>query len=493
MREWLSWWSATLPRSRPRVRVPSRAFFIVRKQQFLVYERTAVFYGWTGKELLFSMDISNINYDPLVEKYRDLVTAAADTLWEYAEPAFQEYRSCALLKSILEKQGFTVSVPSSSLPTAFMAQWGSGKPVIGLLGEYDALPGMSQAADIPSPSPLDTPGGHGCGHNLLGCGILAGALFLKDIMEEEKLPGTILYFGCPAEENAAGKAAMIKEGFFKDVDAAFSWHPHYKSGIFNQALANHRVYYTFHGISAHASQSPHLGRSALDACELMNIGVNYLREHMIDEARIHYAYTDAGGTAPNIIPARAQVFYAVRAPRSRDARLLRERVDDIARGAALMTGTKADIETACIYDSILPNPVLDRLVLKYLEKYAPVFTPEERSYAQDFVPFGNLPDAASPIDEIPDLSPTRKTGISTDVGNVSQILPCSAFMVSCHANGSPLHHWTVTAQGKSSMAHRGMFAAGKILSSCVLELLTHPELLTEAKKEFLNAKKALPV
>src|SRR5699024_6145093 len=184
------------------------------------------------------------------------------------------------------------------------------------------------------------------------------------------------------EENAAGKANMIEEGFCDQVDAAFSWHPHYKSGIFNQALANHRVYYTFHGTSAHASQAPHLGRSALDACELMNIGVNYLREHMMDEARVHYAYTDAGGTAPNIIPAKAQLFYAVRAPRGKDARLLRERVDNIARGAALMTETSVDIKTACVYDSILSNPVLDQLVLKYLKLFVPSYTPEEKAYAQ---------------------------------------------------------------------------------------------------------------
>ena len=392
------------------------------------------------------------------------------------------------MKSILEEQGFSISAPSEKLPTAFTARWGYGRPILGFLGEYDALPGLSQKADIAAPAPTSSSAGHGCGHNLLGCGVLAGVLFLKDIMEQEKLPGTILYFGCPAEENAAGKAFMIEEGFFKDVDAAFSWHPHYQSGIFNQALANHRVYYTFHGTSAHASQSPHLGRSALDACELMNVGVNYLREHMIDEARVHYAYTDAGGTAPNIIPSRAQVFYAVRAPKSEDARLLRERVDDIARGAALMTGTSVDIETACVYDSFLPNPVLDQLVLKYLKLYTPVHSPGEEAYARDFLSYGNLPEADRAFDDIPDLSITRKTGISTDVGNVSQILPCTAFMVCCYANGSPLHHWTVTAQGKSSAAHKGMLAAGKILSSCALELLTEPGLLLQVQKAFHKAK-----
>ena len=434
------------------------------------------------------MNISDIDYTSLINKYQPLIISAADSIWEYGETAFQEYRSSALLKSILEEQGFTVSSPSSQLPTAFTARLGNGKPVIGLLGEYDALPGLAQKADVSSPAPLDAPAGHGCGHNLLGCGVLAAALFLKEIMEQEQLSGTILYLGCPAEENAAGKAYMIEEGFFDQVDAAFSWHPHYKSGIFNQALANHRVYYTFHGTSAHASQAPHLGRSALDACELMNIGVNYLREHMMDEARVHYAYTDAGGTAPNIIPAKAQLFYAVRAPRGKDARLLRERVDNIARGAALMTETSVDIKTACVYDSILSNPVLDQLVLKYLKLFVPSYTPEEKAYAQKFVPYGNLPDTDLAVDPVPDLSPSRKTGISTDVGNVSQFLPCSSFMVCCYASGSPLHHWTVTAQGKSSIAHKGMFTAGKILSSCVLELLTDPELLAQAKESFTQAK-----
>ena len=434
------------------------------------------------------MNISKIDYTSLIEKYQSLIISAADSIWEYAETAFQEHRSSSLLKSILEDQGFSVSTPSEKLPTAFTARWGYGRPILGFLGEYDALPGLSQKADIAAPAPTSSSAGHGCGHNLLGCGVLAGVLFLKDIMEQEKLPGTILYFGCPAEENAAGKAFMIEEGFFKDVDVAFSWHPHYQSGIFNQALANHRVYYTFHGTSAHASQSPHLGRSALDACELMNVGVNYLREHMIDEARVHYAYTDAGGTAPNIIPSRAQVFYAVRAPKSEDARLLRERVDDIARGAALMTGTSVDIETACVYDSFLPNPVLDQLVLKYLKLYTPVHSPGEEAYARDFLSYGNLPETDRAFDDIPDLSITRKTGISTDVGNVSQILPCTAFMVCCYANGSPLHHWTVTAQGKSSAAHKGMFAAGKILSSCALELLTEPGLLLQVQKAFHKAK-----
>ena len=423
-----------------------------------------------------------------VDQNAEILTDLAKKIWDHPETAFNEVQACEWTAEVLRNAGFEVEVGYVGMPTAIRATWGKGHPKIGFLGEYDALPGLSQKVSTEKEPVTAGAPGQGCGHNLLGCGALAAALFLKDIMKREQLSGTILYFGCPAEENAAGKAYMIEEGFFDQVDAAFSWHPHYKSGIFNQALANHRVYYTFHGTSAHASQAPHLGRSALDACELMNVGVNYLREHMIDEARVHYAYTDAGGTAPNIIPAKAQLFYAVRAPRGEDARLLRERVDNIARGAALMTETSVDIKTACVYDSLLPNPVLDQLVLKYLQLFVPSYTPAEEAYAKKFVSYGNLPDADLAIDPVPDLSPSRKTGISTDVGNVSQILPCSAFMICCYASGSPLHHWTVTAQGKSSIAHKGMFTAGKILSSCVLELLTDPELLAQAKKAFAQSK-----
>lgn len=439
------------------------------------------------------MDIQNIAFDRLIQKYHALLVSAADSIWDYAETAYTEYKSASLLKHILTDQGFKIS-DCPQLPTAFSARFGSGKPVIGLLGEYDALPGMSQKADCTSPEPLrnaqtsdtsEAVPGHGCGHNLLGTGMLAATLLLKDIMTKEKLSGTIIFFGCPAEENESGKSRMIEQNFFKDVDAAFSWHPHYQTGILNQTLANQRVLYKFHGISAHASQAPHLGRSALDACELMNIGVNYLREHMIDDARIHYAYLNSGGKMPNIIPAETEVLYAIRAPKSHEAALLRKRVDNIAKGAAMMTETSVEIETKCVYDDIKPNKTLDQLVLKYMNQFTPVsYTAEELAYADKFLPFGTCPANSLSIDSRPDLSPARKTGISTDVGNVSQILPCSAFMTTCYAWGSPLHHWTVTAQGKSSIAHKGMFTAAKIAASCILELLTDRNLIDAAKKDF---------
>lgn len=438
------------------------------------------------------MDINTSELDCLVQKYEELLTSTADTLWDYAETAYQEIKSCTLLKKHLCSHGFTLLPTSPQLPTAFAAKYGSGRPVIGLLGEYDALPDMAHPADcyLPTePTSCLTSAGHGCGHHLLGTGLLAAALFLKDLMDKYQLPGTIIYFGCPAEENEAGKSQMLAQGFFRDVDAAFSWHPHAQSGIFNQSLANQRVSYTFTGTSAHASLAPHLGRSALDACELMNIGVNYLREHMPDDARIHYAYLNAGGKLPNIVPAKAQLLYAIRSPQSREAAELRKRVDRIAAGAALMTDTKVDIQTRCIYDSLLPNPSLDRLLLKYMKTFSPaIYTPEEVSYAAQAEKVLGNPACDMPLCTLPDLSLTRKTGISTDVGNISQKLPCTAFMTACYAKDTPLHHWTAVAQGKSSIAHKGMLTAGKILAASIWELLLSPEIMEHAQKDFLTEK-----
>lgn len=429
----------------------------------------------------------------LIEDHRPELIQAADRIWEFAEERFSEFKSSALQKDLLKKHGFAVSSPCPTLPTAFLARYGNGHPVIGFLGEYDALPGLFWPADSTHPpANEDTPSGvnncgHGCGHNLLGTGALGAALAAKDHMEQEKMNGTIIYYGCPAEENAAGKAFMIEAGFFDGTDICLSWHPHYKSGLFNNSLANCRVSYRFHGTSAHAAQSPHMGRSALDACELMSVGVNYLREHMMDEARVHYAYLNSGGTAPNIIPAEAEVFYAIRAPRTDQAEALKERVNNIARGAALMTDTTVEIDEKCIYESFRPNQVLDDLVIKYLDRFVPLsYTNEEMSYAARFVPFGNLPDTPDPIDTAPDFSLHRKTSISTDAGNVSQRIPSSAFMINCYANGSPLHHWSVTAQGKSSMAYKGMLAAAGILAACACEIMMNPAIVTQAQQEFLG-------
>lgn len=434
------------------------------------------------------MDVSRI--DDYLAQSRDLFIHTSNTIWDLAETRFEEFRSSTLQADLMSRLGFQVNFPSSQLPTAFTARYGTSGPVIGILGEYDALPGLSQEADCPRQSPLSAKdSGHGCGHNLLGTAGMAAALVIRHCLEDCGLPGSIIYYGCPGEENGAGKDLMIKEHFFENADIILSWHPHYKSGLFNNALANRRVTYTFRGTSAHASLAPHLGRSALDACELMNIGVNYMREHMISQARIHYAYLDAGGTAPNIIPARAQLFYAIRAPRDEDVQKLKERVDNIARGAALMTETEVIIEQNAVYRSFLKNTTLDQLLLKHLKSCTPIgYTPEELAYAKTFQAEGSLPKADLSLDPFPDLDPDRESGISTDAGNVSWEVPSSGFMMNCYANGSPLHHWTVTAQGKSSIAHKGMFAAARVFACAALELIEHPDLVTSARADFQKAK-----
>ena len=244
-----------------------------------------------------------------IEKREEIYSRISQKIWEYAELGFKEHRSAKLLQETLEREGFQVETGLAGIPTAFKGTFGSGGPVIAILGEFDALPGLSQkpGTDVQEKRE-DTDCGHGCGHNLLGTAGMAAALAVRHYIEDTGICGSVVYYGCPGEENGAGKALMIEEHFFDEADIMLSWHPHYKSGLFNNSLANVRVTYTFHGKSAHASLAPHLGRSALDACELMNIGVNYLREHMIPDARVHYAYLNTGGTAPNIIPAEAQVF-----------------------------------------------------------------------------------------------------------------------------------------------------------------------------------------
>ena len=268
---------------------------------------------------------------------------AADRIWEHPETSFEEYFAADLLCSLLEKEGFAVTRPLAGMETAFLGRFGSGHPVIGILGEYDALYAMSQEADAAQPKPTGEKG-HGCGHNLLGAGSLAAAVAVKDYLQENGKEGTVIYYGCPGEEGGSGKAFMAREGVFDGLDAALTWHP----GDINAAnsvstLAVFKVHYHFTGRAAHAAACPQLGRSALDAAELMNIGTQFLREHIIPEARIHYAIVNAGGKSPNVVQPEAENSYYIRAPRLSQVRELKERVDDIARGAALMTGTSVDI------------------------------------------------------------------------------------------------------------------------------------------------------
>ena len=298
----------------------------------------------------------------------------SNKIWEFAEPRFQEYRSSELLQHVLKQAGFSIKADLAGEKTAFIAEYGSGKPVIAFLGEFDALPGLSQKADAAERIPANTGScGHGCGHQLIGTGTLASVIALKDFVKEHNLQGTIRYYGCPAEENAGGKAFLVRDGYFNDCDLALCWHPEQgRRACYGSTKANFRVFFTFHGTPAHASMCPELGRSALDAVELMDVGVNYMREHMIDEARIHYAITDTGGDAPNVVQSRAQVLYAIRAPKITQVKELYNRVCNIARGAALMTETTVEIRQVAAYSNLISSKILADHMNAYLEKLGPI-------------------------------------------------------------------------------------------------------------------------
>ena len=443
----------------------------------------------------------------LVENRKEATLRISDQVWEYAESRFQEFKSAAAESEYMKEMGFKLTMGIGGEETAFVAEFGEGKPVIALLGEYDALSGLSQEADIPAFTPI-VPGkdGHGCGHNLLGAASMAAAVALKDYMEQNKLPGTIRYYGCPAEENAGGKAFLVREGCFDDCDIALTWHPGWTNGVTETgSLANFRVFYTFHGLSSHAAGAPHLGRSALDAVECMNVMVNYLREHMIDEARIHYAVINTGGTAPNVVQSEAQVLYAIRAPKVTQVKELFERVSNCAKGAALGTGTTVDIEQVSAYSDYISTDVIAEQLQKHMEAMLPVgYTEEEMAYAKKFqevitdLDRKNLQAAAKRVGgknakEILDKPlwdfmtyPKGGSKGSTDVGDVSWVVPTGQFSAVTWAAGTPGHAWQVVAQGKSPVAHKGVLFAAKVLAATAYDFLTDPELVKKAKENWLE-------
>ena len=437
-------------------------------------------------------------------------THISDEVWNYAEPRFQEHKSSKLQQDYMKKQGFSVVSDLAGEETAFIAEYGSGKPVIAFLGEFDSLSGLSQEADVDSHTPI-TPGGegHGCGHQLLGAAALAATVALKELMVQNNLPGTIRYYGCPAEENAGGKGYLVRDGFFNDCDLALTWHPGTVNKVTgNGSLANFRVFFDFHGTSSHAAGAPHLGRSALDAVELMNVGVNYMREHMITDARVHYAVTNTGGTAPNVVQSYAQVLYAIRAPKVVMVKELYERVCDIARGAALMTQTKVEIRQVAAYSDYIGNDSIAEKLDVNLDYFLPLdYTKEEIAYAEKFknaiteLDKANIKMFAERLvgkqraKEIVNeplfnfrapYNPVAKAGGSTDVGDVSWVVPTGQFNTVTWAAGTAGHSWQAVAQGKSSIAHKGMLLAAKVLACTGYEYLTDMKLIDEAKKTWLE-------
>lgn len=441
---------------------------------------------------------SLLELSQLIEAKRDVFIGVSDSIWEYAETRFQEFQSAELLCQTLEQEGFRVNRGVGGIETAFIGSFGSGKPVIAFLGEFDALSGLSQQAGMAERVPL-VPGGngHGCGHNLLGAGALAAAVALRHYIEEHHMPGTIRYYGCPGEEGGSGKTFMTREGLFDDVDVCLTWHPDSDNGvIMSSSLANYQVYYKFKGISSHAAASPHLGRSALDAVELMNVGVNYLREHILPEARVHYAVTNTGGISPNVVQAEAAVLYLIRAPKISQVDEIYQRVCKIARGAALMTETEVEIvfDKAC--SNLVPNtPLLKLMHEQFLALGIPHYDDAERELAQAIHAALSEAERNSVQEEelkgkvlSERIHPLESGGLnvdsgSTDVGDVSWITPTVQCSTACWVLGTPAHTWPVVSIGATSLAHKAMLHAGKVMAATTVALLEKPEMIEEAWEE----------
>ena len=439
--------------------------------------------------------------DFYIEKHRAALEAMALDIWAHPEGGFQEKRTAQIQADYLRELGAKISFPVACAPTALVAEYGQGKPVIGFLGELDALPGQSQKV-CAHQEPLEEGAyGHACGHNLLGVGSLAGFAALMEVMREENIPGTIRYYGCPAEESFGGKTFMAREGLFDDVDCCMNWHPSGDDAVaLTQSSAFELLEFHFTGVEAHAAANPHLGRSALDAVELMNVGANYLREHIISAARLHYFITD-GGKAVNVVPGKASVRYAVRAPQIYQLQEIVTRLIDVAKGAALMTGTTMAYEVMSIYHNRLPNYTLSDLVYENLARCPwPEYTQEEldlfndlsATYSQSLVE-NRCKFHGATVDELWNnmlRRPLRRgkksitVGGSTDVGDVSWITPTVNLTVTCCPVMVDGHSWQGCAAYGSTAGAKGMTRAGQVMAWSAYDLLTdRQDVLEKAKQE----------
>jgi len=429
-----------------------------------------------------------------IDKKQEQFEQLSMNIWENPEVAFEEKKACTLIAQFLQKEGFQVEIGYANLPTAIRAVWGGGKPVIGFLGEYDALPGMSQKVATKKEPVIENDPGQGCGHNLLGVAHVAAAIGLKKEMTEKNLPGTIIFYGCPAEETLIGKGLMAKEGAFEEIDMSFSWHPApYNEVSTGRSVACNGVKFHFKGITAHAGGDPENGRSALDAAELMNVGTNYLREHVTDDVRFHYCYTD-GGTVPNIVPDKASVWYYVRALSREAVNDAYERLIKVAKGAALMTETKVEVEFLGGCYNTLQNHVLLHTVHETMQEILlPEWTKEEIEFAKELnktsanfnkmVASGKINKDTHIDNVIPPITNNNWTA-STDVGDVMHIAPGVFFMTTASNIGAAFHSWHITASSGSSIGMKGMIYAGKIMAISALKAVENPIIVEKAWKEF---------
>ncbi len=452
------------------------------------------------------MELLDLKLEEWIDTNKEKFIDISDSIWSFAEIGLMEEKSSDLLAKTLEDAGFVIERGIAGMPTAFVASYGSSKPVIAILGEFDALPGLSQTTDPEKTVLKEGAPGHGCGHNLLGVAGLAACLALKESLNTNGLQGTIRYYGCPAEENVDAKGGMVKAGAFSDVDISLTWHPGQTNGVIaTNFQAIYSMVFNFKGKAAHAAGDPYHGRSALDAVELMNVGCNYLREHIIPDARLHYIITKVG-KAPNIVPEEAAAWYYVRAPQLDQLREIYPRVVKVAKGAALMTETELEIDFQGGSANLLANNTLeDLLYQKMIALEHPQFDQEDQAYAKEIVkslPEGYFdiiiatlpPDMRTDFEQLRNVNlceiilPIKGRGItlpgSTDVGDVSWVTPLAQFATACVTIGTPGHSWQLVAQSGMSIGHKGMIFAAKVLALSGFELFTNPELISKAKEEF---------
>lgn len=440
-----------------------------------------------------------------IEARRKDLIKISDYIWENPEPAYVEYKAVAVLKKFLVDEGFRLEDEVAGMPTAFMASWGSGKPVIGFLAEYDALPGLSQKLSTELDPVVPNAPGQGCGHNLLGVATLGAVVGLKQEMIENHLPGTIIFYGCPAEEVLTGKTFMARDGVFDCLDLALAYHPGRGNNVgLDSSNGLNSAIFHFRGRTAHAGGDPHNGRSALDAVELMNVGANYLREHVTTDVRIHYVIKE-GGLAPNIVPDKASVWYYVRGPKRSVIDEVYARLIKVAKGAAMMTETEMEIEFLGGCHNTMPNKVLANVLYESMKAIQPeAWTAEELAFAKrlnDQQPVQypaalkqmNLPEGTEiAVSVSPMLFTGKIGGGSTDVGDVEHIVPCASFGTATDNLGAPGHSWQITACSGMSIGHKGMIYAAKVMADAAGNLLRDPETVAKAKAEFLEVTGGKP-
>lgn len=452
-----------------------------------------------------------------IDENAGIFTGVSDAVWAKPELSLKEFESAKLYCDTLRKYGFEVTEGLAGVATAFCGRYGSGRPVIGILGEFDALSGLSQAAGCSEHKPLvEGAPGHGCGHNMLGAGALGAAFAVKDYLEKSGKPGTVIFYGCPGEEGGAGKAFMAREGLWKELDCALTWHPsdvnEVVTGTNNSSI---QVLYRFHGVSAHAAGDPENGRSALDAVELMNTGVQYLREHMTSDCRVHYAIIDAGGVSPNVVQSEASVLYMVRANKVRDSVKLLARVDKIAQGAALMTETSFDRQFIDGTAELVPNYTLEELLYRIFNEVGlPEYSAEEKTLAEALRKTYDVPvapgiaagfdaDIAADVAErtnglsdalcgfiMPEYHSAGFVAGSTDVGDVSWQTPAAQVHCVTFPFGAAGHSWQNVSSGGTSLGHKGLINAAKIIACAAIELMNDPDTLQKARDEFARRTKS---